>query len=375
MKVLHLIDSGGLYGAEIMLLSLATEQLRLGMEPIIASIGNPGEGEKPLEAEARRRGVKVEPFRMRSGPNLLGALRILRFARGQGVALVHSHGYKANILFGLLLQGIRRLPMVSTVHGWTSTGRISKMWFYEWLDARSLTCIDRVVLVNAAMAGHERLLKNRERLLVVNNGLPCETAAGQVSLNDKVAAFCRSGFTLCAIGRLSAEKGFDLLLDAVKEAAVGWPGLRLVIIGEGRQRAALEHQVDNLGLRKQVLLPGYVANASRYLPLCQGFVLSSLSEGLPIVVLEAMQAGVPIVATRVGGVPEVLAEGKAGLLVEAGNRSRLADAIRQIRESGTLCEKLITTAARRVREHYSSAAMARQYLAVYQGLLHEMHKA
>jgi glycosyltransferase involved in cell wall biosynthesis len=372
MRVLHIIDSGGLYGAEMMLLNLVSEQVEQGMEPIIASIGNPHQDEKPLEREAVRRGLRIEPFRMRSGPNLFGALRVMRFAREEQVDLLHAHGYKANILFGLLLKGARRIPMVSTVHGWTSTSGVSRMRFYEWLDAKSLQQIDRVVLVNSAMIGHARLLKTRRSFQVVNNGLASKIEHDLSALNEDIAEFFRKGFTLCAIGRLSTEKGFDILLDALKEAATDWPKLRLVIFGEGRLRPALERQVKELGLQKQVMLPGYLPNASRYLPLCKAFVLSSLSEGLPIVILEAMQAGVPIVATRVGGVPEVLADGAAGFLVEAGSRPALVSAIRQLREDGIDRKRQTATAARRVREHYSSGAMARQYLNVYSGLLSEM---
>lgn len=375
MRVLHIIDSGGLYGAEMMLLNLVSEQVEQGMEPIIASIGNPHQDEKPLEREAARRGLRIEPFRMRPGPNLFGALRILRFAREQGIDLIHAHGYKANILFGLLLKGARRLPMVSTVHGWTSTGGVSRMRFYEWLDAKSLQQVDRVVLVNSAMTDHARLQKTRRSFQVVNNGLAGRPENGQCALDDDVAAFFRKGFTLCAIGRLSTEKGFDLLLDAMNEATADWPELQLVIIGEGRQRLALEHQVQDLGLQEQVLLPGYLPNASGYLPLCQAFVLSSLTEGLPIVILEAMQAGVSIIATRVGGVPEVLAEGAAGRLVEAGSRPELVNAIRQLREVDSDRRRQIATATRRVREHYSSDAMARQYLSVYCDLLAEKRSA
>ena len=127
MKVLHVIDSGGLYGAEVMLLNLMSEQVAMGLEPILASIGDPGITEKPLETEAIRRGLPVKVFRMRPGPNVWGALKILRFARSELVGLLHSHGYKGNILFGLMPRMLRRIPMVATVHGWTWTGGISRM--------------------------------------------------------------------------------------------------------------------------------------------------------------------------------------------------------------------------------------------------------
>ena len=137
MKILHIIDSGGLYGAEVMLLNLMGEQVALGLTPILVSIGDPGVAEKPLEAEAKRRGLRVEMFRMRPGPNILGAFEIMRFARGERAELLHSHGYKGNILFGFLPRFVRRMPMVTTLHGWTWSGGMTRMLLYEWLDSQS----------------------------------------------------------------------------------------------------------------------------------------------------------------------------------------------------------------------------------------------
>lgn len=368
MKVLHIIDSGGLYGAEIMLLDLATEQLRLGLEPVIASIGDPNIAEKPLEAAALKRGIRVKAFRMQPGPNVLGALRILKYARHEGAALLHSHGYKANILFGLLPRILRRLPLISTVHGWTSTRQLSRMRLYEWLDGLCLRRADQVVLVNAAMAEHPRLQPLRRRCQVIDNGLA--EPAGQIdSPTDELADFCRQGFTLCAIGRLSPEKGFALLLSSLSALVAKHPSLRLVIFGEGAQRPALEERVRELGLQQQVRLPGYCSAVRSYLPLCRALVLSSLTEGLPLVVLEAMQVGVPIIATRVGGVPGVLAEGQAGLLVPAGSPEALALAIDQFLADPAAAQGRVAAASRRVREHYSSGTMARKYQAVYAGVL------
>jgi hypothetical protein len=116
MKILHIIDSGGLYGAEVMLLNLVAEQIKLGLDPTIASIGEKHIGEKPLETEALKRGFKLRKFSMYPGPNYPGALKILRFAHGAGIHILHSHGYKGNILFGLMPRKIRNLPLIATIH-------------------------------------------------------------------------------------------------------------------------------------------------------------------------------------------------------------------------------------------------------------------
>lgn len=372
MKILHIIDSGGLYGAEVMLLNLVVEQLRQGMEPVIASIGNPCCGEKPLEAEARRRGMQVETFRMRPGLNIAGAFKILRFARREGVDILHSHGYKGNILFGMIPKRLRVIPVIATLHGWTCTGGCDRMRLYEWLDRISLRFIDAVVVVNSAMREKVRL----KGLHVVDNGIPldggdipCRPEDEKCQVDPEIAEFCSDGFTIGAIGRLSPEKGYDSLLEAVKEVAETNPEIRLVILGEGAERGVLEEQIKRLGLEQRVLMPGYVADARRNMSLFNVFVLSSLTEGLPIVILEAMQAGVPIVATRVGGVPDVLSGGAAGILVSSGDIRALADAIRKVLRDDDFCAWMVKKAYSIVQERYSSLAMANHYQAVYDGVL------
>lgn len=371
MRVLHLVDSGGLYGAEVMLLQLMEQQRALGLEPILASIGVPADGEKPLEIEARRRGLRVEVFRMRPGPNWLGAFDILRYARLQDVELLHSHGYKANILFGLLPKRIRRLPLVCTVHGWTWTGGWNRMRVYEWLDGLSLRFADRVVLVNDALRNHPWLRQlPSERVAVVENGISLgNSRVSSTELRQDVLNFARQGFTIVAMGRLSPEKGFCLLIEAVAELLREGCDVRLAILGQGVLRGELEGRAKDLGIADRVFFAGYVGGARDYLEYFSLFCMPSLTEGMPMVLLEAMDAGVPILATRVGGIPRALDEGKAGLLVEAGNVSALRDAIAWAMRHPAEIARQIDTASRRVRELYTDHTMTEKYAVVYRQLL------
>lgn len=373
MKILHVIDSGGLYGAEVMLLNLMQEQVALGLQPVLASIGEQGIEEKPLEREARLRGLALRPFRMKPGPNLLGLAEMLRFARGEGAALIHSHGYKGNILFGLLPGRVRGLPLVTTVHGWTWTGGLNRMMAYEWLDGLSLTRMDRVILVNQAMKEHPRL-RNRPGLAleVVPNGISAPGQAPVAAADPcglRIAQFCRQGYTVGAVGRLSQEKGFDLLLEALGLLAADGIELRLVLLGEGGERGALERKAEALGLKERVLMPGYLRDAASYLPLFAQFVMPSLTEGLPMVLLEAMQAGVPIVATRVGGIPDVLQDGAGGLLVEPGSPQALKRAMAEAMTDREAAERRVRSALTRVRDQFSSRAMAEKYSDIYRSVL------
>jgi glycosyltransferase involved in cell wall biosynthesis len=371
MKVLHIIDSGGLYGAEVMLLNLMEEQRRMGLEPILASICDPGIPEKPLEAEAARRGLRVERFRMRPGPNIAGAMKVLQFARNEKADILHSHGYKGNILFGLMPRWIRRIPMVTTLHGWTWTGGWSRMALYEWLDRLSLRFIDRVVVVSEAM----RAKVGIKNVYVVNNGIPMDTTSptdpidSTDSIDAEIVSFCNGGYIIGSIGRLSPEKGYDILLRAISEVSESVPEIRLVILGEGGERGYLEVEVKRLGLEGKVLMPGYVANASRFLPLFKVFVLSSITEGLPMVILEAMLAGVPIIATRVGGIPEMLDNGKAGALVAPYDPRDIYNKLKLTMEKQDFRNNLIKNGKRFVANNFTSIQMNTKYKQIYSDLL------
>lgn len=381
MKILHLIDSGGLYGAEVMLLHLVAEQIKQGLEPIIASIGEKWIDEKPLETEAKKRGFKVEKFRMIPGPNYLGAFEILRFAWRERVNILHSHGYKGNILFGLVPRKIRRIPIITTVHGYTSTGNgYSRMRLYESLDSKALRFMDAIVFVSNAMKSDPRFKHlNPSKVHVIHNGIPLSTQQTQQTqvtqrtqstqithdLDPEILRFCRHRFTLGSIGRLSPEKGYTYLIDAVKIIREKGHDVTLVIIGEGSERSILERKIEDLGLSPYVILPGYKENASEYLPYFDIFVLPSLTEGLPMTILEAMRAGVPIVASSVGGIPEALSYGKGGILVDKSGAFRLCQAIIDLIQDQERRSAIANFARINFQKEFTDTYMTKSYFELY----------
>lgn len=370
MRILHIIDSGGLYGAETVLLHLMVEQVKTGLTPILASIGTPGEAQKPVEAEAQRLGLSVKAFRMFPGPNFFGARCILRFARREKIEILHTHGYKANILLGFIPKKYRYIPQVATLHGWTWIDGFNRMRLYEWLEGVSFRFIDRVILVNERQRHHPRLQKlNRRSFLVVENGIPTDQPPAKGTLRTEIVNFTRQGVTIGAIGRLSPEKGFDLLIDAFSDLVSDGHDFYLLILGEGPVRRELEQQISDMKLGNRVMLAGYVPNAANYLPLFALFAMPSLTEGLPMVLLEAMAARTPIAATRVGGIPDVLDGGKAGYLIDPDDREGLRTAILAIEQDDEVRCKKIENAEKRVREKYSSGVMAAKYENIYRSLI------
>lgn len=362
MKILHLIDSGGLYGAEKMLLDLVWEQLRAGHKPLIASIGTESNGEKAFEKEAVRRELPCRPYRMKAGLNFSGALRILRDAKQERFEILHSHGYKGNILFGLLPKSLRRLPLITTLHGWTSTSGFSKMALYERLDALSLKRADAVAMVNDMMVNHLRLRGiAREKKSVIYNGIRLRERK-QLPIDDPVATFCQRAGTLVAIGRFSPEKNHLQLIEVLSDLVHKGHDLQLLVLGEGRLRSHYEQKAQQLGIANRLMMPGHVDTVESILPLCRVFVMPSLTEGLPIALLEAMAAGVAVAASRVGAIPVILEKG-AGVLFEPGNKDALCCTLEQLLDTDT--EQMVNLARQRVENDYTSAVMASKYTDLY----------
>ena len=371
MRILHLIHSEGIYGAEAILLYLAREQQH-GHEPLIGSIRDPGTVETPFEALARSWGLPVVPIRIAPRPTPSVIASLLRTVRAQSPDVVHSHGYKPNILLGVLPRA-RRGAMLTTLHGWTNVRRFSRMWLYEQLDRLALSRLDAVVLVARHML---RLRAVRgvpaAKLRVIENGIPplavrrADLARrGAGPLPATLLEFMARRPTLVAIGRLSPEKDFVLLLEGFARARVrAGTDPQLLIVGEGPQRGLLTERIAVLGLSAVVRLAGYVDGADRLLEHASGFVMSSITEGLPLVLLEAMQWRVPVVATAVGAIPELLDSGRRGRLVAAGDLAALTQALQSLMSSDADTTS-VAAAADAVAERYASARMAQEYLSAY----------
>jgi glycosyltransferase involved in cell wall biosynthesis len=376
MRILHLIHSEGIYGAELILLYLAREQRQRGHEALVGSIRDPGTGETPFEALASSWGLTVVPIRISPRPTPGVVRSLLRTVRDVAPDVLHSHGYKANILLGPLPRRLRG-PMLTTLHGWTGVRTFSALWLYERLDRMALRRIDSVVVVTRGMLELPALQRvRRERRHVIENGIPARearladlAARGAPDPPHDLVEFTARAPTLVAIGRLSAEKGYALLLEAFAQArSQSAASHQLLIVGEGPERAALEKRISVLGMERIVRLPGYVPGADRLLAGAAGFVMSSLSEGLPLVVLEAMQWRAPILSTAVGAMPELLGDGRRGRLVAPNDLAALTRGLRSLMSADRGDGETVGSAFQAVSGQYTSARMTQQYLDAYEAI-------
>jgi glycosyltransferase involved in cell wall biosynthesis len=295
--------------------------------------------------------------------------RSLNICRREKVAVWHGHDYKSNLL-GLLLSRFWPMRLVTTVHGWVHQTRRTPLYYQ--LDRLCLPHYERIVCVSEDL--QDECLRTgvpTERCHLIENAIDAEDYRRTLSAAD---AKRRLGldpwrFLVGAVGRLSAEKGFDLLIEAVDYLLKSGLELDLLIVGEGDDRPRLERSIALLGRQQQVRLAGFRADTKICYQAMDIFALSSLREGLPNVLLEAMAMGVPVVATRIAGVPRLVEHARSGLLVSPGDSTALADAITEFMRDGELRNKLAGAARDRIENCYSFRARMDRLRELYDDLL------
>ncbi|BEH14455.1 glycosyltransferase [Marinobacter shengliensis] len=372
MKILHLIDSGGLYGAERMLLALVKEQLDAGLDPVILSAGEIGIENKPIELEAMRLNLPLKVWRMHPGLNLKAAKEIRSWAAEIGVDLFHSHGFKFNVLMGLFWHK-RNVPLISTFHGYLHAPRFSKLWIYEKLDRFSALRIDSLVLVGEAMR-HElpSFVLSNKHVISIRNGLDVDRVKemAKSDLPPKINDFFKSHEPLIiGVGRLSPEKGFDNLLRAFRKIKDNFTNAGLVLAGDGPERARLESMALELGLSDDVLFLGYVENIPALMARSSILVMPSLNEGLPITLLEALLLRIPIVASSVGEIPALLEGGVGVLLKKVGDHQEISNAVSSILGRLNTISVCLDSGYDKVVSGFSAGMMSKKYTEQYERLL------
>jgi len=373
IKILHLIDSGGLYGAEVMLLNLVEQQINQGNQPLILSAGATGIDEKPLETEAIRRQLPLKKWRMKPGLNLSEALRVSRFAQNEGVHVLHSHGYKFNILMGLWPKIVRRIPLVATLHGYVNAQKYSKMWLYETLDRAVIKRMDAVAIVNPLMKEISTVKALPfSKVWEIPNGITMsvgesEEAQGRMVEIEKFLA--THSPVIGIVGRLSLEKGHELLIKATVDLVTRYPDLGVLIIGDGYERQNITALVNRLGLDEHVCFAGYCTPIETYMRELDIVAMPSLTEGLPITLLEAMSFKKPVVASSVGGIPILLDNGRCGKIFRPGDSKEIYRAVVEVIENGTETERMVEAAYERVLNDYSATGMASKYQALYKSVV------
>lgn len=377
MHVVHLTASTFFGGPERQMLGLG-EHLPAGFRSTYASFP---EGGRCGEFLSKVRAAGFPAVRLQADtpqvPAALADLTSLLRSTRAGVLVCHT--FKPNVL-GRIAARRAGIPCVVVSRGWTWESL--KVRVYETLDRVNLRFVDHVVAVSDGQGERVRragvpstrlsVIRNAARLKAFSTPDPayCDKLRGLFPADTPVS------HVVLAAGRLSPEKGFAVLVEAAAEVLKRHPTAGFVLFGEGGERGRLEQRVRELGLAGRVVLPGFTPELDRYLPWADVVTLPSFTEGLPNVALEASAAGVPLVATAVGGTPEVVADAVSGLLVSSGSPERLAEALGRLLSDAELRAKLGDGGRERMWAEFTFEAQAQRYADLFERLTHRtMRKA
>jgi len=366
MRVLQLISSGGYYGAENMLLNLVSHDAQTIADNLLVTFHNRHQPNTDLYRRALEKGVNAELVSCEGRADWRAAREIRRLLRMRGIDVIHTHGYKAD-LYGYLAARGEGTPVVATCHNWLTGG--AALAVYNFLDRVALRRFDAVCAVSPVIA--EKLLAlglRRQRITIIPNGIDVRTfdAVPNAGRNEPQADATQ---IVGIVARLDMQKGFSYLLRAVAALRGSFPRLRLLIVGEGPDRAALEEMIRGYSLTDVVTLAGQQTGMSVVYASMDIFVLPSLNEGLPMTLLEAMAARKAVIATQVGAIPTVVIDQETGLLIPPADEAALTQALRQLLTDTDLRLRLGRNGRAQVERNFTAAAMVQKYRAVYEEVL------
>lgn len=364
--ILHLIDTGGPGGAETVFLRLVRGAAERGCRSIACVPERDW-----LHRRLVEQGEEVRVVPSSGSFDLAYLARILGMARRHGVDLMHTHLLTSSV-YGSVAARLLRIPVICTFHGQVDITSADPLL---GLKFRILSrAADRVVFVSESLRRHylEHTPIGREVSAVIHNGIDRDRYGD--SSRREVRAELGVGedeVLVGAVGNLRPAKGYEILIRAAARLHRQDRAYRFVVAGQGG--GDLGRRLE--GLRDR-LLPGgafrflgFREDVPRLLAGFDVFVLSSTSEGFSLSTVEAMAAGLPVVATRSGGPEEIVEHGESGLLVESGSPAALARGIRRVVASRELRVRLVEGARRRVREAFGVESMVAAYSRLYASCL------
>jgi glycosyltransferase involved in cell wall biosynthesis len=344
-----------------MLVNLGVALSKLGCRCVVGVFCDSRFYHTEVGDRARAQGLTVEIVPCVGRCDWRAVAHIRKLVSEYNVDVLHTHGYKA-ALYACAAAWPRRVALVATCHTWPS--RSWSMRAYAVLDRLAMRTFDRVVVISETLA--ELLQRSGiqvAKLEMIANGVEIERfREAKPTLRDEVLdEESLVGF----VGRLAPEKGGMILLRAAQQVLRTHPRTKFVLVGDGPSRQALESLASQLGIYDRVVFAGVREDMPGVYASFQLVVLPSLCEGMPMCVLEAMAAGKPVIATRVGAVPRLVDQGQTGVLVEPGDVDGLSAAIIQILDDPEWAHRMGENGRTRATEHFSADSMARRYIELY----------
>ncbi len=368
--ICHVIHALGVGGAEV-LVDVMVRRMDDRYRCVVAVLDEVGEIGERLLAD----GFVVEHLHRQAGIDRGCARRLDAFAKREGADILHAHQYtpffQAMLSRGLL--GSR--PVLFTEHG----------RHFPDLPSRKRAIVNRLMLrrrdrlVGVGGAVRQALIDNEGlpsgRVEVVYNGVDLQAlAAAAPDARPRIRAefgFSDTDSVVVQVARLHELKDHQTALRAIQEAVRQQPTVRLLIVGEGDQRATIEASIRKLKLEQHVRLAGNRADVADLLAAADVFLMSSISEGIPLTIIEAMAAGLPVVSTAVGGIPEMIRHAENGFLANSGDSSGLASSLVLLQQNPTLRNTVAVAGREQAMQSFSQQGMLDGYRNIYEEMLHD----
>lgn len=299
------------------------------------------------------------------------AVRILhKYLNEQRPDVIHSHKYKATF-YALLSRRHTPCRLVATYHNWLTD--TLPLRFYAALDKRLARYCDAAVGVSEPVTQELRHHVPTPKVWKIGNGIDTGHYLPPMSHHDAKQTLGLSGKTLVGfVGRLSADKGLSYLFQALAAMPTSLAGsVHAVIVGDGEHLNVLKAEVSACGLSGRVHFLGNRRDTPLLYTAFDVFVLPSLREGFPMVLLEAMSCSLPIISTRVGDIDRIIEQGVSGLIVEPADPAMLQQALQKVLTDPDYAKRMGAAARTRVEQYFSSTQMAREYLALYERVMKE----
>ncbi|MDR1385586.1 MAG: glycosyltransferase family 4 protein [Planctomycetaceae bacterium] len=364
MKILILTASPFFGGPERQMIELA-KMLRIrhpDMECCLGSYPEKGNSRSFLEKAASEGFETLELIH--DFPYLLKARRELkREALVRKIDVIIPHGHKPRCI-ALMVKRLLKIPVVTVSRGWTDENFMIR--FYNRMDRLFHRWCDHVITVSESQTKKViRFGTPSNRVTVIRNAIRTERFSSIPNPADRetleLMLPAKKAFLLGAAGRFSPEKGYNLLIDAMKMIRERNFSAGLIIFGEGFLRESYQKQITELGLQDSVQLPGFTNELDKFLPHFDLFLQSSYTEGLPNVLLESMAAQTPVVATAVGGTAETVEDGVTGLLIPSGNAEPIADAVCRLLSTPEKLPQMGQAGKSRVEQYFTFEHQADAY--------------
>ncbi len=369
MRILVLVSSRNVSGPVKGVFQLIHGCKRAGILVTCVNVVAGDDHAKAFEMGAEENRIPVMRL-VRSGKNYFAPLfQLVRMVRGGRVDLVQTHSFLPSFL-GFWIKLFTGVPWVCFLHGTTTENR--KVRMFHRLESWIQLYADRVVLVSHRQRSFVPFAENTHRVRVLHNAVdpdnPVKFSTPVIPTYRRLKHF-RSTRYVVAVGRLSPEKGMDVFVDALGEICQSGKDVHGIVVGDGGEREALSRHITELGMDHRITLVGHTATPGDYLRDASVVVLPSRSEGIPNVALEAMALGKPVVATTVGGIPEVITANVEGILVSPEQPRALAREVCRVLSNEALAGRLGLEGCRRAREMFSVEVRREKMLKMYSELV------